>query len=347
MKSCKNPIPTALVKATTTDPLSFISKQKLGETFDAVHSFAMRFFYQNLNKSVLEDGTVWEHLRNRITWLPLLPSNSPDAKRMRVAACIGKLGSMLAELIFVPVYVNPDMGEVRSLLTDLYVTDTDHLQEKHLRGVLLSVLPDVQQDIKTKRIQKIIEKISLIFDRLLDDETRDEFKEELVQTCKVAAECWGFVRQAQIKVDTVLPVFQNTEETAEQFTDMNWLPVPLGSSTTTAAMKNSEHGDSQKKGGPKLNGTAKQTGNGNAMGGPKQSGIVQTATNGEEQQVAFDHKSVHCPVWPSFDVGDELVKGYVLLATQVQAAREERGTRRMQRQARRNSSVQPKAAFLC
>ena len=121
-----------------------------------MHSFAMRFFYENLSKRVLEDSTAWEGLRDRIRWLPLLPSNSPDAKRMRVAACIGALGSMLAGLIFVPVYMDPDMGEIRNLLTDIYMTD--HTREQHLRGVLLSVHPDVQQDsVNTARSPSVKE----------------------------------------------------------------------------------------------------------------------------------------------------------------------------------------------
>ena len=324
-----------------------ISKQRLKESFAAVQSFAMRFFYENLSKRVLEDSTAWEGLRDRIRWLPLLPSNSPDAKRMRVAACIGALGSMLAGLIFVPVYMDPDMGEIRNLLTDIYMTD--HTREQHLRGVLLSVHPDVQQDIKRKRILHIIETISLIFGRLLDDQTRDVFKEELVQTCKVAVECWDFVRQARIKVDTMYPAFKGTEESAEQeqFTDKNWLPVPLPTSIITSTAKDSENGDSQKKGGPKLNGTAKQTGNGNVKENTTKDGTLQTASSGEQQQVAFERESIQRPVWPGFYVEDELVKGYVLLTTQVKAAREELPTRRMQRQAHRNSSVQPKAPFLC
>ena len=97
--------------------------------------------------------------------LPLIRSNTPDAKRMRIAACVGALGSMLAGIIFVPVYLEPDMGDVKSLLTDLYMTDKP--REQHLRSVLLSTSVDTQVDIRRDRVRQIAETIWFTFGRLI------------------------------------------------------------------------------------------------------------------------------------------------------------------------------------
>ena len=281
---------------------------------------------------------MWKDLKERIKWLPLIRSNTPDAKRMRIAACVGALGSMLAGIIFVPVYLEPDMGDVKSLLTDLYMTDKP--REQHLRSVLLSTSVDTQVDIRRDRVRQIAETIWFTFGRLIEEEGRKTaFKEDLMQMCTAAAECWDFVRRARVKVDTIYPAFEDTEETAEQFTDRYWLPIPLAMGKDA----------SQRKDSPKQNGHTKHNSDttSNASGRHKQNGPVHETARDEELQGTFDHKSIRRPVWPGFYVDDELVKGYVLLNFQVKTAREELGPQRIQRQTRRNSLAQPKTHFLC
>lgn len=314
----------------------------LQEVFNTVHGLATTFFSDNLQKAVLDNNALWDELRQRITWLPLPATNSREAKQMRIAACIGALGSMLAGLIFVPVYVEPDSGEITRLLSQLAFYDEK--REIHLRSVLLAAMSHEQEMIREKRAIIIVETIYNIFGRLLHDDRKDLFKAKVQDACRVAVKSWEFVRHAEIKVDTLYPPFDPTEETASEFTYRNWVPIRLTPPGTPPEKSSEQNGSPKSKGSPKTNGAGRKTERG---GGREDS---PPPTNGVQiDELQFGHSDIQRPLWPAFGIGDqELAKGYVLLNSQSTPARQEMGNRRMQRQSMRNSSMSrpPSSAFL-
>lgn len=348
MKSCKlSPMPAGCPKSLVANRTPTTSKQKLQEIFNVAHAFATRFFSEDLGDEVLNDSVRWKDLRDRINWLRLIRSNTSDAKEMRIAACLGELGSLLAELILVPVYLEPDAAGVKSLLMSLYVADKQ--REQYVRSVLLATPVGMQAGIVRDRIHEITEEIWRTFGRLIEEPRRPAFEEALMQVCRTAVECWEFARHARVKVDAFFPAFETTKEIPDESNDEYWLPIPLTVPMATNTGKQAEQAPSQKKEGPRQNGHARHNSDANSSTGGrhKQNGSIHESRRDEEPETTFDLNSIRRPVWPGYYVDDEVVKGYVLLNSQVKAAKEDTVSQRVQRQPRRGSAAQPKTTFLC
>lgn len=311
--------------------------------FETVHGLATTFFSDGLPKAVLDNPELWTNFRSRITWLPLPATNTSEAKQMRIAACIGALGSMLAALIFVPVYVEPDNGEITKFLSD--VSFYDHKREVHLRSVFLDAKPDEQDAIRQRRTVVIGEKIYKTFGQLLHDDKKSLFKAKLQETCTIAVTNWEFIRQCEIKVDTLYPPFDPTEQAATEFNEKNWNPICLTPDGTPPEKAPEANGSPKSKTSSKTNGTGRNR-NSN-----RDRDDSPPPTNGVhiDEGLHFGHSDVQRPLWPAFGIGDDdLSKGYVLLNSQAKPARQEMGDRRTHRRSIRNSSMSrpPSSVFL-
>lgn len=310
--------------------------------FETVHRLATTFFSDGLPKATLENGGLWEDLHDKLKWLPLPPSNSKEARQMRMAACVGALGSRFAGHIFVPMYVEPDAGEITNLLSSL--SNTDSAREVYLRSVLLSVDPEHQKNIMRKRFVEIIETVHKTLGCLVREEKQSAFEAELREVCRVAVECWEFIRQTEVKVHPVFPAFNPMEDTAAVFNDRDWAPIRLaipGKDKVT-----------ELNGISKTNGTGKKNGRDQDRNGDRDQEDSPPTTNGvhvEEEPSSSIFLDVRRAVWPAFYVGDEVMKGHVLLNSQAKSAWDEMSSpRRVQRQQkRRNGSVSRPPHFLC
>ncbi|RYP90513.1 hypothetical protein DL770_003360 [Monosporascus sp. CRB-9-2] len=199
--------------------------QEVRRVFTVVYNLAKTFFSENLSKSVLGDDNLWSDIHDQIRWLPLPASNSPDAKQMRIAACIAALGSRFVRLIFVPVYHQSDTGDLSGLLSSLATADAP--REIFLRSVLLNILPEEQTYIRKQRTAEIVDDVCAGIGSLIEDQKKAAFRDGVEEACKVAAECWLKIRRLKTKVDPFMPPPEGIDDTAEQFTDEHWLPVQL------------------------------------------------------------------------------------------------------------------------
>ncbi|KAK7756335.1 hypothetical protein SLS62_001561 [Diatrype stigma] len=315
---------------------------KLNNVFEAVHKLATNFFSDGLPKATLDNADLWADLHDKLKWLPLPASNSKEARQMRMAACVGALGSRFAGHIFVPMYVDPDAGEITNLLSSL--SNTDSAREVYLRSVLLSVDPEQQKKIRRKRIIEILEAVHKTLGCLVREEKQNAFKADLQEVCKAAVECWEFIRQTEVKVHPVLPSFNPMEDTAAVFNDKDWVPIRL---TVPSKDKVPEV-----NGGPKTNGTGKKNGRDPDRNGDRDQEESPPTTNGvqaEDEPPSSIFLDVRRAVWPAFYIGDGVMKGHVLLNSQAKFAWDEMSSpRRVQRQQkRRNASVSRPPHFLC
>ncbi|RYO77672.1 hypothetical protein DL766_004732 [Monosporascus sp. MC13-8B] len=261
-----------------------ISKE-VGRLFTTVHDLARTFFSENLSRNVLDDDNLWKSIHKQIGWLPLPASNTPDAKQMRIAACIAALGSRFFRLIFVPVYLQSDTGELQSdagesqsdagelsgLLSNLAAADPP--REAYLRSVLLDVLPEEQIRIRKQRTAEIVNAVCTGIGRLLEEQKRAEFRDRVEEACKAAVECWQKLRLLKTKVDPFMP--DVTEDTAEHITDEYWLP--LGPPANKS---------------PEPNGTAP---------------VTNEVPNGHKIP-AIEPSDVKNFIWPAFIIGERIAK---------------------------------------
>ncbi|RYP86378.1 hypothetical protein DL769_000762 [Monosporascus sp. CRB-8-3] len=292
-----------------------ISKE-VGRLFTTVHNLAKTFFSESLSRSVLDDDNLWKDIHDQIKWLPLPPSNTPDAKQMRIAACIAALGSRFVRLIFVPVYLQSDTGEQQSdagelsgLLSNLAAADAP--REAYLRSVLLDVLPDEQDRIRKQRTIDIVNAVCTGIGRLLDEQKKAAFRDGVEEACRAAAECWQKLRLLKTKVDPFMP--EATEETAENVTDEYWLPAPLA--LGLPANKSPE---------------------------PNRTLPVNNDVPNGHKQHTIEPSDVRNFIWPAFIIGERIEKGFVLLRSQTKVAKEEtRSKRTARRTMRRNSGAKP------
>ncbi|RYP14590.1 hypothetical protein DL765_006261 [Monosporascus sp. GIB2] len=309
-----------------------ISKE-VRRLFTTVYDLAKTFFSENLSRSVLDDDRPWRHIHKQIRWLPLPASNTPDAKQMRIAACIAALGSRFARLIFVPVYLQSDAGELLSdasellsdageLLSDagepqpdegwlsgllFNLAAADAPREAYLRSVLLDVLPDKQARIRKQRTAEIVNAVCTGIGQLLDEPKRAEFRNRVEDACEAAAACWQKIRQLKTKVHAFMP--DVTEDIAENVTDKYWLPLRPPANKS-----------------PEPNGTAP---------------VTNDVPNGHKPP-AIEPSDIKKFIWPAFIIGERVEKGYVLLRSQTKGAKEEMRSRRPARKtARRHSMSKP------
>ncbi len=306
------------------------SYKSLQIVYDAVHNLAIRFFDENLPKEVLENTELWKVVYDRSKWLPLPATNTREAKDMRIAACVGALGSRLTRRIFVPVYVTPDRDEITNLLSTLSSNDPD--REIYLRSVLLRTSPELQERIREERTAEIVSEICASLGRLLGDQRREEFRTQVDETCRIAIDQWDFMRRAETKVDTLFPDFNYQEETGLDFSHNNWIPVRLNH----VGGQMDQNGSPKPKGNSKTNGTKK-----------KDTVPITNGIQNNDGGVRFGNRDVFYLLWPGFIVGDAIVKGYVLLYEQAKPAIAELTSRRTKRHSIRSHSMSRPSSYIC
>jgi hypothetical protein len=89
-----------------------------------------------------KDQSIWEKLRTENArfaqqYVPLLPSNSPKAKGMRLAMTLAILSREICKNIFQPNYILPEDSKIHGILSHLAENDTK--KESFYRQVLLSL----------------------------------------------------------------------------------------------------------------------------------------------------------------------------------------------------------------
>lgn len=253
--------------------------------------------------------------------LPLLASNSPAAKRMRVLAGLVILGESLAQYIFRPTYITQN-DELDDVLDHLGAQDP--LQEIYVRATLLKVLPNRQRKNQEAAAQSVVTHVSAVLRTLIPSSRREEFASRLRLVLKEMCDGWSQVQKVTEKVKPSFS-FEYPED---------WQPFPLArppqSSLTTSSSPSSSSAQSSTQ--------SKKKGSHQAQ---------QKSTNADHRTLM--NKEFRGVAWPAFlstsdqaqgqdDDNDDgnsddaspswilLHHGYIITEAQVREADQERAT---------------------
>lgn len=181
-------------------------------------------FRQDLEEDLLADSRTWEAIRNHPSIqraIPLPSSNSPAAKKMRIAAGLVIYGKALAEHVLRPTYILRDR-EIDKTLNIL--GSKDPLHEAYVRAVLLKILPDKQKQHKEACVKKAVMDILDSMGSLLPARQREIFESDLWNVSNKLCDTWRLAQRLEEKVE---PSFSFT------FPE-DWKPLPPSSVQTVA-----------------------------------------------------------------------------------------------------------------
>lgn len=273
---------------------------EIDKIYGYAKSLALKYFTADLSDEILAETQVFERIGKDVR-LPLHPSNSIHAKKVRIAVFLASLGTRLADEIFVPFYLLPDENQdlpegidtVTVMLSNL--SQTDPKRELHLRSVLLAIYPEEQMKVAMERASEIATYLYFFLRHLVSEDQRENFRQDILQLCREAVLSWDTLRPLKEKVEP----YTETEEESPKY----WLPAELDAASQAR--------------NPQANGQP------NGLGSKPSLHSLKSA------------KGIKL-VWPGFSYGNKVLKqGFMLLESQVERASEEaplkRNVRAMQR----------------
>ncbi|KAI1488894.1 hypothetical protein F5X96DRAFT_44646 [Biscogniauxia mediterranea] len=289
-------------------------RAQLHGIFESMYRFAELNVGKDLEQAVLANPSLWDKLQNhgqvkRVIPMPM--SNSAEAKKMRVAAVVAILGSLLSRYIFQRTYHLEDSTELSDLMSDLACCDP--AREGYLRAVLLGVLPDTQRLNGKLRVKKVVDEVLACIEPLLPEGKQKAARASLEKACSEVCSQW---MQLQKLEDWIEPSYE-----VEYGNEDEWKLLPLHATDDDA-----NHGN----GAPQQpNGDGEHAATAGYMGD-----IVTVAWPSFLSPWTGD---------PELEEGPEVAApGFVLTKDQMRRAREEesallwQGTRRARRNSRRS-----------
>ncbi|OAA63643.1 hypothetical protein SPI_03806 [Niveomyces insectorum RCEF 264] len=159
--------------------------KSLDDIFTSAHTFVQSFLGQDLPDEAFASHN-WKRLKDSVPGLPLPPSNSADAKRMRVAAVLGCLGQAATRELFQPVYVLPSGDEISYLLGGM----EDAKQADWLRRSLLNTDRDRQEGNALARAKAVASDVSRAIAGILAQPDENRFDAALKTWCTTTATVW-------------------------------------------------------------------------------------------------------------------------------------------------------------
>lgn len=268
-------------------------------------------------------GREWQALERdqRLAGIPLVPTNSEVANRMRVASFLRILASSALEHIFQPVYLTECGTEISEVIESLYHSDSAHAE--WTRSVLLNIKPEEQAKNARARVKAVVEEVVESVDFLLQPAGRsDDFRAALQRWCEDAIQTWRELQHVEFAFHCLF----EDEDSDIQAKEWTALPEP----------------PSLRKEPTGTNGTSSPP---NGSGQPN-------GAQASKQTHAVAPSNVAAQIWPVFLAArsDGRVKlarqGYLLTKLQVQAAREEAVPSRSQTRSHRSLRRQERARQL-
>ncbi|KAL4861972.1 hypothetical protein BDV12DRAFT_207637 [Aspergillus spectabilis] len=160
---------------------------------------------QDLNIAVLQDKSRWEKLRKAgetAVWhrIPLLASNTPAAKGMRLVVLLAILSREIDKSIFQPNYLLSEGAQLRDILSQL--AETDDARESFCRSVLLSIDTAAQKESLTSRVQSVVRKVSFYFCDLLTEDHYNRLRQNIENIMNRAIDVWHPIQRAETKYES-------------------------------------------------------------------------------------------------------------------------------------------------
>lgn len=177
---------------------------------------------KDLSKEVLQNNAAWEKLRRKTELnlrhhVRLSPSNSPAAKRMRLAVFLAALSREINKHIFQPTYIFPQDDQLRNVLNQL--AETDHEKESFCRSLLVSINHEAQMKELQSRIQFIAATVTSYLSDFLPENRFLELRVSVENVLKRAADVWSPIQRAVLRYE---PDFEPT-----RWKDYDWEPFGL------------------------------------------------------------------------------------------------------------------------
>ncbi|CAI7566855.1 unnamed protein product [Penicillium glandicola] len=167
-----------------------------------------------------KDKSIWDKLRKANAQIaqnniPLVPSNSLEAKGIRLAMTMAVLSRELCKHIFQPNYLLPDDSEIQRVLSRLAENNTE--KESFCRRVLLSVDHNAEERNRQIRIQTVIRNVSAYLWALLSETQHDSIRISIEKIVQKAAAFWLPVQCAQQRYETDFELFDFDIDDCEPF----------------------------------------------------------------------------------------------------------------------------------
>lgn len=155
--------------------------------------------------------------------VPLPPTNSLAAKKMRIAVVATILAESIDAHIFHPTYLFGDGNEARNTLSSQAMSSSKH--ESFCRGVLLAILPDENEEAATERVEQVVVEVMKYIKDLLPKDSIEGFISDLERLVRHAHEVWKETRMTRKFFE---PVFDSNH-----FNNIECLSLDFGSLETS------------------------------------------------------------------------------------------------------------------
>lgn len=179
--------------------------EKLDVIMSLVRSLVVSYFGVNLEAGLLAKVPTTPLARSK-HMIPLLNSNSAEAKCMRIAASMNVVAEALEKHIFQSTYLLPDNGLCQILL-DLAEQDAD--REAHLRAVLLPVRP--QDEVVKQRIDSCVKEVENLIGPMISPSEKRNFKRALREACTQICNDWAAFQRLRHRIEVSFNPFDAEE----------------------------------------------------------------------------------------------------------------------------------------
>lgn len=168
----------------------------------------------------VKDKSIWDKLRKENAnfaqqYVPLVPSNSPEAKGMRLVMTLAILSREICKHIFQPNYILPKDSEIHGILSHLAESDTE--KESFCRRILLSIDHNAEERILQARIQTVIRNMSSYLWTLLSESQHDSIRIRIGRIVQKAADFWLPIQRAQQRYETDFDLVDFEDDDWEPF----------------------------------------------------------------------------------------------------------------------------------
>ncbi|CAG8918857.1 unnamed protein product [Penicillium salamii] len=188
---------------------------------------------EDLVEKILKDMSIWEKLRKENArfsqqYVPVTPSNSPEAKGMRLAMTLAILSREICKNIFQPNYILPEDSEIHGILSHLAENDTE--KESFYRRILLSLSLNAEESLLQTRVQTVVRNMSSYLWKLLSETQHDSIRASIERIAQKAADFWLPVQRAQQRYETEFDLVD--------LEDDDWEPFPFPGDNTVPNCQN-------------------------------------------------------------------------------------------------------------
>lgn len=296
--------------------LTLTSSEKLGSIFQPAFGIVSKCFANDLPPRVfVRDNDDWLTFSGALagTGIPLPPSNSPDAKRMRVAAVLRLLADVSRQELFQPFYTLEHGNELRDGLQKR-IDDDDHAD--FVRRVLLRTEPASLDNASVVARARAVEKtLKKVVRGILSQEAQDVFLAAIYRWCIETAQMWRVNIQPQRDDVHAHIDLEDTELIADDWCVLSATPewVPVNNAGAGNGTRSSPNGSA--------------------------SGSANARPTAPANTPLASIKDVAAYVWPLFWANGEIVQhGLVVTKAQVAQARREVDQRTIQQDSSRRNS---------